>query len=421
MNLKKGYKIELLIGDEIEVLEKIGEGGQGVVYRISLHGQEYALKWYKKKPTSKFYANLKKNIEKGAPSSAFLWPLYLTKKDVDGCFGYVMNIREKSYVSFSNFLLAKCRFKSVSAMMNAALIICYSFKSLHNKGYSYQDINDGNFFINPENGDVLICDNDNVAPFGENLGIVGKCRYMAPEVVLGKSLPNTQSDRFSLSIILFLLLFNNHPLEGRMITSCPCLTEEYEKRFYGTDPVFIFDKERDINRPVLGIHTNVIKRWPLFPVYIQEIFRKAFSVKTITTTNERIIESEWIKVFFRLRDELITCQCNNEIFVNIEEDVCSCLNCKQKYKRPVLLKIDGRIIALSKNKVIYESNTDNIIGIVSENKKYTGMLGLKNLTNNVWVLTNKDLTQRPIAKDTTCPLLVGNKVNIGNASIIEVI
>ena len=30
-------------------------------------------------------------------------------------------------------------------------------------GYSYQDLNDGNFFINPQSGDVLICDNDNVA------------------------------------------------------------------------------------------------------------------------------------------------------------------------------------------------------------------------------------------------------------------
>lgn len=37
---------------------------------------------------------------------------------------------------------------------------------LHRHGYSYQDLNDGNFFINPESGDVLICDNDNVMPQG---------------------------------------------------------------------------------------------------------------------------------------------------------------------------------------------------------------------------------------------------------------
>jgi DNA-binding helix-hairpin-helix protein with protein kinase domain len=41
-------------------------------------------------------------------------------------------------------------------MVNAALNITAGFRALHNKGYSYQDLNDGNFFINPQNGNVLI-------------------------------------------------------------------------------------------------------------------------------------------------------------------------------------------------------------------------------------------------------------------------
>ena len=58
---------------------------------------------------------------------------------------------------------------------------------------------------------MLICDNDNVAPYGDNLGIAGKCRYMAPEVVLGKKRPDLHTDRFSLAVVLYLLLFLNHP------------------------------------------------------------------------------------------------------------------------------------------------------------------------------------------------------------------
>ena len=38
--------------------------------------------------------------------------------------------------------------------------------------------------IHPETGDVLICDNDNVAPEGVTSGILGKARYMAPELSL---------------------------------------------------------------------------------------------------------------------------------------------------------------------------------------------------------------------------------------------
>ena len=77
--------------------------------------------------------------------------------------------------------------------------IVTAFRILHNRGYSYQDLNDKNFFVNPQTGDVKIADNDNVAPFGKNMGIMGKPRYIAPEVVVGENLPNTASDRYSLA------------------------------------------------------------------------------------------------------------------------------------------------------------------------------------------------------------------------------
>lgn len=68
-------------------------------------------------------------------------------------------------------------------------------------------INNGNFFIMPDSGDVLICDNDNVSPFGTNLGIMGKQHWMAPEIVTGQNDSNKNSDCFSLAVVLFRLLF----------------------------------------------------------------------------------------------------------------------------------------------------------------------------------------------------------------------
>jgi len=40
---------------------------------------------------------------------------------------------------------------------------------------------------------------------------------MAPEVVLGGA-PDKRSDRFSLAVILFRMLFIEHPLEGKYST-----------------------------------------------------------------------------------------------------------------------------------------------------------------------------------------------------------
>lgn len=231
--LKSGSKVNLTNGAQAKVVKELGRGGQGIVYLVEVGGKQMALKWYLKAPDHKFYKNLEENITKGAPSDAFLWPEYLTKKE-KGSYGYIMKLRPQGYYEFGQFLLAKKQFGSFEAMLNAAMKICEGFAKLHLSGLSYQDLNDGNFFIEPKTGDVLICDNDNVMPDGRKSGIMGKARYMAPEVVGGKA-PDKYSDRFSLAVILFMLFYGNHPFEGARVLACPCMTESFEKKFYGSD------------------------------------------------------------------------------------------------------------------------------------------------------------------------------------------
>ena len=74
----------------------------------------------------------------------------------------------------------------MKTIIDAALNIVSAYRILHNNGYCYQDLNNGNFFINPDTGRVLICDNDNVAPDGTHTGIIGKPGYIAPEIILGQ-------------------------------------------------------------------------------------------------------------------------------------------------------------------------------------------------------------------------------------------
>lgn len=44
----KGNRIPMQNGQSAEIIAKLGEGGQGTVYRVRINGQEYALKWYHK-------------------------------------------------------------------------------------------------------------------------------------------------------------------------------------------------------------------------------------------------------------------------------------------------------------------------------------------------------------------------------------
>ena len=424
MKLKDNQKVKIQTGGEATVLCTLGEGGQGIVYKVNYSGKEYALKWYHTAGKPEFYNNLKNNINKDAPDKRFLWPLFLTEKDREGCYGYLMELRNPVYREFSDFLLAKVQFSSVEAMIEAGIKICVGFRKLHNAGYSYQDLNDGNFFINPQNGDVLICDNDNVAPFGENTGILGKCRYMAPEVVTGATRPNAQTDRFSLAVILFLLFFNNHPLEGEQIVSYPCMTEKHEKKFYGTHPVFIYDPVDDSNRPVAGIHVNVISLWKQFPGYVRDIFIDQFGKEALHNPGLRITEKEWLnRVLLPMRHDLVRCpSCGGEIFAHAE-DIYPCDDCGQQLQRLPMIQSGNFKIHIFERKEIYQYVTNaskpllnTCTGMVVESKKRPGVYGLRNLTGDTWMLTTKSGTARPIAPQEVAPLLVGNTLSFGNGT-----
>lgn len=187
--LSNGMHVKLRNGGTCTVKKELGRGGQGIVYLVDYNGKDYALKWYIVQYPDSFYENLERNISKGSPTPSFLWPEALTERQ-NGSFGYLMKVRPSGYEEIGSFMLTKAKFASVDALLEACLQICTGFQQLHLNGYSYQDMNDGNFFINPKTGDVLICDNDNVAPNGINMGIVGKSGYMAPEIVDKVSMPN---------------------------------------------------------------------------------------------------------------------------------------------------------------------------------------------------------------------------------------
>jgi serine/threonine protein kinase len=275
IEFKKGDKIKLLGGSNAVIESKLGEGGQGIVYSVKIDDKPYALKWYtcKFKDKDAFRKNMENNIANGPPDTKFLWPLFMTDEQ-NGSFGYVMDLRPKEYSEFSDILNKAVEFPSTQLLINSALNIANGFRSLHRKGLSYQDLNDGNFFINVRTGEALICDNDNVTPDGQknpgNIG--GKPGYMAPEIVRGESDPNSLTDYHSLAVVLFKLFIRHDPLMGEEYVKSVCITEKREYELYGENPIFIFDPNNEKNRPVKGVHPNPLKLWPLFPDFLPFIF-----------------------------------------------------------------------------------------------------------------------------------------------------
>lgn len=414
IELKIGESVSLTNGTQAKIVKELGRGGQGIVYLVEVNGLNMALKWYFNNMGDWFYRNLEENVTKGAPSEAFLWPEFLTTKQ-KGTYGYIMKLRPQGYYEFGQYLLARTKFKSFEAMVNAAMKICEGFKALHLSGLSYQDLNDGNFFIHPDTGDVLICDNDNVAPEGVSSGILGKARYMAPEVVTGKAMPSKQTDRYSLSVVLFLLFYANHPLEGARVLACPCMTEKYEKLFYGSEPIFIYDKVNANNRPVRGVHNNVLRRWNAFPAILRDTFTQEFSLECLSDPNKRKLERQWQNVIQQLRDMLVVCsECKDETFV-ADANTPKCMCCGKSFHIAGTLQINDRKVLLTPNTKVYVDmdNKPDIQVINVPGDRYP--IQLRNITTNNWVVETPSGKIRSVEPNMSMPVKAGLKVNLTGA------
>lgn len=409
----------------VKVLSQLGEGGQGTVYLVDYDGQEKALKWYHENACrgnkKEFIENLKENVEKGSPSSAFLWPEDVTEVSHNSV-GYIMELRPKDYVVLSKFLL-KQKFASFQTCVDAMINIVNAFRMLHNKGYSYQDINDGNFFINPNNGKVLICDNDNVAPFGYNMGVKGKSRYMAPEVVLSKTEPNKASDRFSMAVLLFMLLCKAHPLEGHN-TNPACLKKDFERKIYGESPLFIFDPIDNRNRPIKGVHNNAIVMWPELPDYIKEAFVNSFSQKALKNPGARLIEREWLDVLLRFRNSIVKCsKCGNEEFVNNENYICSCCNQSLGVMNSIILPhytipaVPGVTLYRQQFGNCSDEEALNKVLQIIQSKKDPNNIGLGNAGNKTWLCENSSGQKKSVAHKEILPLRSGYKIYVYGVEI----
>ena len=425
---------------DVQILDVLGEGGQGCVYLVSYQGSQYALKAYIDRPSKEFELNLKENVEKGSPCSSFLWPKkMLTFKDADGneAIGYLMDLRKSNFVSFISYLTAKSPFKDTYTLVTWCINLCYAFKKLHEKGYSYQDLNDGSFFLDQNTGDVLVCDNDNVSANKKSLGILGKMKYMAPEIVrrdLAKNgepqMPDVHSDRFSLAVVLFLALCLGNPFEGERLKNYDMIDENAEYELYGKDPVFVYSRNDDSNRPIRGYHVAVLRRWPLLPAYVKDAFHRTFTEGLSDRENGRTTEIEWIRLLSQFRDELVTCDsCGNHYVYGFEEakQNGSCPFCNSPTKTFCTLTIDKSRIVLEPDKKIYETHIDKYsseynraIGVVIRSRSNPGIWGIRLMTQGPVMIEDTHGTKKTIEPGGVIPIVKGLKISFSENVVGEI-
>ncbi len=420
----------------------LGGGGQGEVYEAVLGGESVALKWYfPQAATAQQRDALAALSAQGAPSGRFLWPLDLARSGETAGFGYIMALRPARYRSIADVMTRRVE-PSFRALLAAGIGLADGFLQLHARGLCYRDISFGNVFFDPDTGDVLICDNDNVAPDGAAAGgILGTPRFMAPEVVRGEAKPGTQTDLFSLAVLLFYLFLVHHPLEGAKEAAIRCFDLPAMTRLYGTEALFVFDPLDSANAPVPGLHDNVTLFWPIYPPFLRALWMRSFT-EGLNAPNRRVRESEWRAALARARDGLFGCaSCGAENFLDetlsyagtalgaSDGPPAVCWSCQAALVLPPHITIGRATVLLDRETVLFAHHTDRNrpydfsapVATLARHPLDRTRWGLKNESGETWTLTTADGAVREVAPGKSAALATGARLHFGDASgVIEV-
>lgn len=407
----------------------LGAGGQGEVYKAELGGAAVAVKWFfPHMATPEQRASIELLIRKGAPSEHFLYPLEITTaKDVPG-FGYVMPLRPPRFKNIVDLMTRRIE-PTFRTLATAAFNLSHNYLLLHSQGLCYRDISFGNAFFDPDNGDILIADNDNVSVDGAGvLGVLGTPRFMAPEIVRGEAVPSTNTDLFSLSVLIFYMLMVAHPLEGKKEAAIKALDLPAMTKLYGKEPLFIFDPNDDSNAPVPGIHDNALAFWRIYPQFLRDIFTRAFTTGIRDPQNGRVRESEWRGTMISLRDAIFYCpHCALENFYDSPTIKASggnpglCWACAAQLRLLPRIRIGKAVVMLNHDTHLFPHHIDDgrlydfsaPVAVVAVHPTNPHIWGLKNLSQNKWFITSADGNVKDVEPGKSVTLAVGTKIKFG--------
>jgi serine/threonine protein kinase len=373
-------------------------------------------------------ASMELLIRKGAPSEHFLYPMEITTAAGVPGFGYIMPLRPKRFKNIVDLMTRRIE-PTFRALATAGFNLAHNYLLLHSQGLCYRDISFGNAFFDPDNGDVLIADNDNVSVDGAGvLGVLGTPRFMAPEIVRGEAVPSTQTDLFSLSVLIFYMLMVAHPLEGKKEAAIKALDLPAMTKIYGTDASFIYDPNDDSNRPVPGIHDNALAFWRIYPQFLRDVFIRAFTIGIKDPKNGRVRESEWRGEMVRLRDSIFYCpHCSLENFydsIAVKANSGNpglCWACAAQLRLPPRIRIEKSVVMLNHNTQLFPHHIDDQklydfsapVAAVAVHPTNPNVWGLKNLSKDNWFITDTAGNVKEVTPERSVTLAVGTKINFG--------
>lgn len=306
-------------GVRYELAEKLGEGGQGVVYAVK--GARLAVKLLTdRRPTRCEQMRNQLSHVRRLPlrDLALAKPLEMLRPPDAG---YVMELVTgmvpiKTLLSPAKGEAPSTAWYLGTGGLRRRLLVLGRTASvlarLHGKGLAYADPSPANIFVSAASdfNEVRFIDTDNLryesAP--RSKGGVFTRFYGAPELVRGESGVNTLTDLHAFAVIAFQVLTAIHPFIGDYVDDGE--PEIEERALMGLVP-WIEDADDDINRASFGVPRS----WVLSKL-LKECFDRAFGAGR-TDPAARPRAAEWAERLFDAAHATIACSdCGGTYYFN---------------------------------------------------------------------------------------------------------
>lgn len=395
-------------GKFYSIEKEIGSGGQGQVYLVHdpVTRIRYAAKWYKPGARSvEQYQQIENLVHRGVPPTEdpgihFIWPLECLSFEPSSGFGYLMPLIDTGkFFTLNQICNGKIKQPKLPVLCRISQRIAAALDTFHSAGLAYCDINMGNVMLDPVGGEIVIYDNDNVVINRSTTPVRGVWEFMAPEVALGQSQPNAETDIYSVAILLYYLWMWEHPMDGKETLKLYSWDIPAKKKYFAENPVFVFHPTNTSNTahgvPELKLHTE---RWNrMCPPRLKRMFTETF-VEGVHDPARRKQLNDWQRLFFELEANAPICTCGAINIWDGETTPLLCWKCNKEIHLGLSLRVRqahcGDSILLASpgaslrrhhlNVARFDGSSTNAVGIIEPHPKEAGHCIIRNVSDQTW-------------------------------------
>ncbi|MCI0712729.1 MAG: DUF2791 family P-loop domain-containing protein [Chloroflexi bacterium] len=212
---------KLRLGRRYQLLERIGSGGMGIVYRAidRLTGEEVALKSlrFDRSNSSTLSDSPRQRV---LLANEFKWLASLRHPNIVSVIDYGFDLIAQPFftmellVGYENIVDA-CQNMPLYSQLAILGQVLHALAYLHRRNVIHRDIKSSNVLVRQQQ--VKLLDFGLVAPRGQEAGdrlVAGTLAYMPPEAILGDA-PSISSDLYSFGVLAFYVLTGRLPFPNQ--------------------------------------------------------------------------------------------------------------------------------------------------------------------------------------------------------------